>query len=130
MSRRGVENSPGERTGAGRPIRRSDPGAQPSAGCAATWRAKRISFRSQKTEDLKRIREPGRQTWIPRSPHCNFALLFLGLGLARGRAKGTKSSRPISRARVHATKAAAIRAALASGKGKGILKTARVHQQE
>jgi DNA invertase Pin-like site-specific DNA recombinase len=44
-------------------------------------------------------------------------------GLARAREKGTKSGKPIGRARIDATKEAAIRAALASGKG--ILKTAR-----
>jgi DNA invertase Pin-like site-specific DNA recombinase len=44
-------------------------------------------------------------------------------GLARARDKGTKSGRPIGRARIDATREAAIRAALASGKG--ILKTAR-----
>jgi DNA invertase Pin-like site-specific DNA recombinase len=44
-------------------------------------------------------------------------------GLARAREKGTKSGKPIGRARIDATKEAAIRAALASGKG--VLKTAR-----
>jgi DNA invertase Pin-like site-specific DNA recombinase len=44
-------------------------------------------------------------------------------GLGRARDKGTKSGRPIGRARIDATREAAIRAALASGKG--ILKTAR-----
>jgi DNA invertase Pin-like site-specific DNA recombinase len=44
-------------------------------------------------------------------------------GLARARERGTKSGRPIGRARIGTTKEAAIRAALASGKG--ILKTAR-----
>jgi DNA invertase Pin-like site-specific DNA recombinase len=44
-------------------------------------------------------------------------------GLARAREKGTKSGRPIGRARIDTTKEAAIRAALASGKG--ILRTAR-----
>jgi DNA invertase Pin-like site-specific DNA recombinase len=43
--------------------------------------------------------------------------------LGRARDKGTKSGRPIGRARIDATREAAIRAALASGKG--ILKTAR-----
>jgi DNA invertase Pin-like site-specific DNA recombinase len=38
-------------------------------------------------------------------------------GLARARDKGTKSGKPIGRARIGATKEAAIRAALASGKG-------------
>jgi DNA invertase Pin-like site-specific DNA recombinase len=42
-------------------------------------------------------------------------------GLARARAKGTKSGKPIGRAKIDATREAAIRAALASGKG--ILKT-------
>jgi len=44
-------------------------------------------------------------------------------GLARAREKGTKSGKPIGRARIDATKEAAIRAALAGGKG--VLKTAR-----
>ena len=44
-------------------------------------------------------------------------------GLARAREKGTKSGRPMGRARIDATKEAAIRTALASGKG--ILRTAR-----
>jgi DNA invertase Pin-like site-specific DNA recombinase len=44
-------------------------------------------------------------------------------GLARAREKGTKSGKPIGRARIDATKETAIRAALASGKG--VLKTAR-----
>ena len=44
-------------------------------------------------------------------------------GLARAREKGTKSGRPIGRAKIDAKKEAAIRTALASGKG--ILKTAR-----
>jgi DNA invertase Pin-like site-specific DNA recombinase len=44
-------------------------------------------------------------------------------GLARARDKGTKSGKPIGRARIHATKEATIRTALASGQG--ILKTAR-----
>jgi DNA invertase Pin-like site-specific DNA recombinase len=44
-------------------------------------------------------------------------------GLARARAKGTRSGKPIGRRRIDATREAAIRAALASGKG--ILKTAR-----
>jgi DNA invertase Pin-like site-specific DNA recombinase len=44
-------------------------------------------------------------------------------GLARAREKGTKSGKPIGRARIEATKEAAIRAALLSGKG--IIKTAR-----
>jgi len=44
-------------------------------------------------------------------------------GLARAREKGTKSGKPIGRARIDVTKEAAIRAALANGKG--ILKTAR-----
>src|SRR5215831_9722937 len=44
-------------------------------------------------------------------------------GLARAREKGTKSGKPIGRARIDATKEAAIRAALLSGKG--ILRTAR-----
>ena len=44
-------------------------------------------------------------------------------GLARAREKGTRSGKPIGRARIDATKEAAIRAALASGKG--VLKTAR-----
>ena len=44
-------------------------------------------------------------------------------GLARARAKGTRSGKPIGRAKIDATREAAIRAALASGKG--ILKTAR-----
>jgi DNA invertase Pin-like site-specific DNA recombinase len=43
-------------------------------------------------------------------------------GIARARDKGTKSGKPIGRARIGATKEAAIRSALASGKG--ILKTA------
>jgi len=38
-------------------------------------------------------------------------------GLARAREKGTKSGKPIGRARIGAVKEAAIRAALASGKG-------------
>ena len=44
-------------------------------------------------------------------------------GLARAREKGTKSGKPIGRARIGATKEAAIRTALVSGQG--ILKTAR-----
>jgi DNA invertase Pin-like site-specific DNA recombinase len=44
-------------------------------------------------------------------------------GLARARVIGTKSGKPIGRARIDAMKEAAIRRALASGKG--ILKTAR-----
>jgi DNA invertase Pin-like site-specific DNA recombinase len=44
-------------------------------------------------------------------------------GLARAREKGTKSGRPIGRAKIDAKKEAAIRTALASGKG--ILRTAR-----
>jgi DNA invertase Pin-like site-specific DNA recombinase len=44
-------------------------------------------------------------------------------GLARARLVGTKSGKPIGRAKIDGTKEAAIRAALASGKG--ILKTAR-----
>jgi DNA invertase Pin-like site-specific DNA recombinase len=44
-------------------------------------------------------------------------------GLARAREKGTKSGRPIGRAKINATKEAAIRTALA--RGKGILRTAR-----
>jgi DNA invertase Pin-like site-specific DNA recombinase len=44
-------------------------------------------------------------------------------GLARAREKGTKSGKPIGRARIDPTREAAIRAALASGNG--ILKTAR-----
>jgi DNA invertase Pin-like site-specific DNA recombinase len=44
-------------------------------------------------------------------------------GLARARDQGTRSGKPIGRARIAATKEAAIRSALASGKG--ILKTAR-----
>ena len=44
-------------------------------------------------------------------------------GIARAREKGTKSGKPIGRARIDAAREAAIRAALASGKG--ILKTAR-----
>ena len=44
-------------------------------------------------------------------------------GLARARERGTKSGRPIGRARIGTTKEAAIRTALASGKG--ILTTAR-----
>jgi DNA invertase Pin-like site-specific DNA recombinase len=44
-------------------------------------------------------------------------------GLARAREKGTKSGKPIGRAKIDATKEVAIRTALASGKG--ILKTAR-----
>jgi DNA invertase Pin-like site-specific DNA recombinase len=44
-------------------------------------------------------------------------------GLARAREKGTKSGKPIGRAKIDATREAAIRAALASGKG--VLKTAR-----
>jgi DNA invertase Pin-like site-specific DNA recombinase len=44
-------------------------------------------------------------------------------GLARAREKGTKSGRPIGRAKIDAKKEAAIRAALAAGKG--VLKTAR-----
>jgi DNA invertase Pin-like site-specific DNA recombinase len=44
-------------------------------------------------------------------------------GLARARAKGTKSGKPIGRAKIDATRESAIRAALASGKG--VLKTAR-----
>jgi DNA invertase Pin-like site-specific DNA recombinase len=43
--------------------------------------------------------------------------------IARARIIGTKSGRPIGRAKVDPTKETAIRAALASGKG--ILKTAR-----
>ena len=44
-------------------------------------------------------------------------------GLARAREKGTKSGKPIGRVRIDATREAAIRTALASGKG--ILKAAR-----
>ena len=44
-------------------------------------------------------------------------------GLARAREKGTKSGKPIGRAKIEPTKEAAIRKALASGKG--IFKTAR-----
>jgi DNA invertase Pin-like site-specific DNA recombinase len=44
-------------------------------------------------------------------------------GIARARAIGTKSGRPIGRARISPQKEAAIRAALASGKG--VLKVAR-----
>ena len=44
-------------------------------------------------------------------------------GLARAREKGTKSGKPIGRARIDPRREAAIRSALASGKG--ILKTAR-----
>jgi DNA invertase Pin-like site-specific DNA recombinase len=44
-------------------------------------------------------------------------------GIARARDMGTKSGKPIGRAKIDATKEAAIRRALASGKG--ILKTAR-----
>ena len=44
-------------------------------------------------------------------------------GLARAREKGTKSGKPIGRSRIDTTREAAIRAALA--RGKGILKTAR-----
>jgi DNA invertase Pin-like site-specific DNA recombinase len=44
-------------------------------------------------------------------------------GLARARVVGTKSGKPIGRARIGAAKEAAIRTALASGKG--ILRTAR-----
>jgi DNA invertase Pin-like site-specific DNA recombinase len=44
-------------------------------------------------------------------------------GLVRAREKGTKSGRPIGRARIDATKEVAIRTALASGMG--VLKTAR-----
>src|SRR5215467_5785096 len=44
-------------------------------------------------------------------------------GLARAREKGTRSGKPIGRARIDAIKEAAIRAALAGGKG--VLKTAR-----
>jgi DNA invertase Pin-like site-specific DNA recombinase len=44
-------------------------------------------------------------------------------GLARARETGTKSGRPIGRARIDATKEAAIRRALVSGMG--VLKTAR-----
>jgi DNA invertase Pin-like site-specific DNA recombinase len=44
-------------------------------------------------------------------------------GLARAREKGTKSGKPIGRAKIDARKEAAIRSALASGKG--VLRTAR-----
>jgi DNA invertase Pin-like site-specific DNA recombinase len=44
-------------------------------------------------------------------------------GIARARVIGTKSGKPIGRARIAATKEAAIRTSLA--KGKGILRTAR-----
>jgi DNA invertase Pin-like site-specific DNA recombinase len=44
-------------------------------------------------------------------------------GIARARATGTKSGRPIGRARISPQKEAAIRTALASGKG--VLKVAR-----
>ena len=44
-------------------------------------------------------------------------------GIARARVVGTKSGKPIGRARINTAKEAAIRAALAGGKG--ILKTAR-----
>jgi DNA invertase Pin-like site-specific DNA recombinase len=44
-------------------------------------------------------------------------------GIARARATGTKSGKPIGRARIGSQKEAAIRAALASGKG--VLKVAR-----
>ena len=47
----------------------------------------------------------------------------IAAGSAKARAEGTKSGKPIGRARIGATKEAAIRTALASGKG--ILKTAR-----
>ena len=47
----------------------------------------------------------------------------INAGIARAREKGTKSGKPIGRAKIDATKEAAIRRALASGKG--ILKTAR-----
>jgi DNA invertase Pin-like site-specific DNA recombinase len=47
----------------------------------------------------------------------------IAAGIARARVVGTKSGKPIGRARIAPTKEAAIRAALASGKG--ILKVAR-----
>jgi DNA invertase Pin-like site-specific DNA recombinase len=47
----------------------------------------------------------------------------INAGIARARIIGTKSGKPIGRAKIDATKEAAIRTALASGKG--ILKTAR-----
>jgi DNA invertase Pin-like site-specific DNA recombinase len=46
----------------------------------------------------------------------------INAGIARARVVGTRSGKPIGRARIDATKEAAIRTALASGKG--ILKTA------
>jgi DNA invertase Pin-like site-specific DNA recombinase len=48
---------------------------------------------------------------------------WLFLGIARAREKGTKSGKPIGRARIDPKTEDAIRASLASGKG--ILKTAR-----
>src|SRR5215471_12967236 len=42
----------------------------------------------------------------------------INAGIARAREKGTKSGKPIGRARVHSTVEDAIRASLASGKGK------------
>jgi DNA invertase Pin-like site-specific DNA recombinase len=47
----------------------------------------------------------------------------INAGIARARVVGTRSGKPIGRARIDETKEAAIRTALASGKG--ILKTAR-----
>jgi DNA invertase Pin-like site-specific DNA recombinase len=47
----------------------------------------------------------------------------IGAGIARARATGTRSGKPIGRARIDPAREAAIRAALASGKG--ILKVAR-----
>jgi DNA invertase Pin-like site-specific DNA recombinase len=47
----------------------------------------------------------------------------IAAGIARARAMGTKSGKPIGRARIAPAREAAIRAALASGKG--ILKVAR-----
>jgi len=48
----------------------------------------------------------------------------INAGIARARAKGTKSGKPIGRPRVTPRKAQAIRAELA--KGTGIVKTARL----
>jgi DNA invertase Pin-like site-specific DNA recombinase len=54
---------------------------------------------------------------------CSIIQERIHAGIARARVVGTKSGKPMGRARIDATKEAAIRTALASGKG--ILKTAR-----
>ena len=54
---------------------------------------------------------------------CSIIQERIGAGIARARAQGTRRGKPIGRVRIDPARKAAIRAALASGKG--ILKVAR-----